>query len=96
MNPKQLNDYNNKKKYRKDMFCQRCNKIFKNTNATSCLLCGKKLIVYNSNIPKCPTCQSTNIKKISTVKRATHGAIFGVFSNTARSQFECQNCKYKW
>lgn len=48
------------------------------------------------NIPKCPTCQSTKIKKISGIKRAAHGYAFGLFSKTARSQFECENCGYKW
>lgn len=50
----------------------------------------------NTNVPKCPTCQSTNIKKISTAKKATHGIMFGIFSKTAFSQFECCNCGYKW
>lgn len=50
----------------------------------------------NTNVPKCPTCQSTNIKKISVAKRATHGFMFGIFSKTAFSQFECNNCGYKW
>lgn len=49
-----------------------------------------------SNIPNCPTCSSTNIKRISGMKRAFHGYAFGVFSKTAFSQFECQNCGYKW
>lgn len=49
-----------------------------------------------TNIPKCPTCQSTNIKKISALKRETHGFLFGIFSKTATSQFECENCGYKW
>lgn len=48
------------------------------------------------NIPKCPTCGSTNIKKISSLSRAAHGYAFGLFSKTARSQFECKNCSYKW
>ncbi len=48
------------------------------------------------NAPKCPTCQSTNIKKISSAKKATHGIMFGIFSKTAFSQFECRNCGYKW
>lgn len=50
----------------------------------------------NPNIPKCPTCGSTNIKKISSVSKAAHGLAFGLFSKTARSQFECLNCHYKW
>ncbi len=48
------------------------------------------------NKPKCPTCQSINIKKISATKRVVHGYAFGLFSKTARSQFECKNCGYKW
>lgn len=48
------------------------------------------------NLPKCPTCGSTNISKISGVKRVVHGYAFGLFSKTARSQFECKNCGYKW
>lgn len=49
-----------------------------------------------NNIPKCPTCSSANIKRISGMKRAFHGYAFGIFSKTAFSQFECQNCGYKW
>lgn len=48
------------------------------------------------NIPKCPTCQSTNIKKISTASKVVGGAFFGLFSKNVRSQFECVNCGYKW
>ena len=50
----------------------------------------------NNNIPKCPTCQSTNIKKISSTKKVAHGLTFGIFSKTAFSQYECNNCGYKW
>lgn len=49
-----------------------------------------------ANVPKCPTCGSTNIKKISTTSKVMGAAMFGLFSKTARSQFECQNCHYKW
>lgn len=48
------------------------------------------------NKPKCPTCQSENVKKISVAKKATHGFMFGIFSKTAFSQFECCSCGYKW
>ena len=55
-----------------------------------------KKVTINVNEPKCPTCNSTNIKKISITKRAVHGYAFGLLSKTARSQFECKNCGYKW
>ena len=46
--------------------------------------------------PKCPTCQSTNIKKISTMSKVAGAVSFGLFSKTARSQFKCLSCGYKW
>lgn len=50
----------------------------------------------NQNIPKCPTCGSTNIEKISSFDKAAGAVMFGLFSKTARSQFKCKNCGYKW
>lgn len=47
-------------------------------------------------VPKCPTCGSTNIQKISATKKAAGAIGFGLFSKTAKSQFECKNCGYKW
>lgn len=48
------------------------------------------------NIPKCPTCNSTNIKKLSFINRYLHYRAIGFLSKTARSQFVCNNCGYKW
>ena len=48
------------------------------------------------HLPTCPTCGSTNIQKISGLNRAAHGYMFGLFSKTAKSQFCCKNCGYKW
>lgn len=50
----------------------------------------------SSNLPKCPTCNSTNIKKISAVSKAGGIFMFGIFSKTAKSQFQCEDCGYKW
>lgn len=49
-----------------------------------------------ANAPKCPTCGSTNIKKISVTSKVAGAAMFGLLSRTARSQFCCNNCGYKW
>lgn len=49
-----------------------------------------------TNIPKCPTCGSTNIRKISVGQKLAGSIGFGLLSRTAKSQFECLNCKYKW
>lgn len=48
------------------------------------------------NIPKCPTCGSTNIKKISTGKKALGFATVGIFSSNFGKTYECLQCKYKW
>lgn len=50
----------------------------------------------NINTPKCPTCGSTNIKKISTTAKVGGAVMFGLFSKTAKSQFKCNKCGYKW
>lgn len=62
----------------------------------------KTLQLNNSNTektqnqPKCPTCSSTNIQKISATSKAAGAMTFGLFSKTAKSQFKCNNCGYKW
>ena len=50
----------------------------------------------NSNTPKCPTCGSTNIEKISATSKVVGAVAFGLFSKTARSQFKCKNSGAKW
>lgn len=48
------------------------------------------------NTPKCPTCGSRNIEKISATSKAIGAGLFGIFSKTARCQFKCKSCGYKW
>lgn len=48
------------------------------------------------SIPKCPTCGSTDISKISTASKAVSVGLFGIFSSKIRKQFHCNSCKYEW
>ena len=48
------------------------------------------------NTPKCPTCNSTNIEKISLTKKVVGGALFGLFSSDVRKTMHCKNCGAKW
>lgn len=48
------------------------------------------------NKPKCPTCQSTNIKKISPGERVTSVAMLGLFSKKINKSFKYKNCGYTW
>ena len=48
------------------------------------------------NKPKCPTCNSTNITKISGTKRFVTTGLFGLASSNVGKTMECKNCGYKW
>lgn len=48
---------------------------------------------------KCPTCQSSNVKRITTAKKAAYVIGLGILApafKKVRSQFECKKCGYKW
>lgn len=47
-------------------------------------------------MPKCPSCQSTHIKQISLLNRYVHYKAIGFLSKTARSEWVCRDCGYKW
>ena len=57
---------------------------------------GKATSTTGEIIPKCPTCGSTNIHKISLTSKAIGGYMWGVFSSNVRNTFKCSNCGYKW
>lgn len=44
----------------------------------------------------CPTCKSTNIKKITARHRFDSIFFLGIFSNKINKSFECKNCGYTW
>ena len=46
--------------------------------------------------PKCPTCGSSNIKKISATKRWVGTGLFGLASSDIGKTMQCEDCGYKW
>lgn len=48
------------------------------------------------NIPKCPTCGSTNVKRITTANRAVSVLTLGILSGKIGKNYECLDCKAKW
>ena len=46
--------------------------------------------------PKCPTCGSTNVEKISAGKKAIGFVAVGIFSSNFGKTMHCKNCGYKW
>lgn len=57
---------------------------------------GKAVLEEKSRSPKCPTCQSTNIKKVSATSKVASVAMFGLLSQKVKKQFHCNNCGYEW
>ena len=56
----------------------------------------KEQIEKQQNTPKCPTCGSTNIEKISAGKKAIGFVAVGVFSSNFGKTMYCKQCGYKW
>lgn len=46
--------------------------------------------------PHCPTCNSTDVQKISTAKRVVSTELLGLASSTIGKTMECKKCGYKW
>ena len=57
---------------------------------------GKAILEEKSRVPKCPTCGSTNIRKMSGVEHGASIAAFGIFSKKINKTFKCGNCGYTW
>lgn len=47
-------------------------------------------------VPKCPTCGSTKIKRITTTSKVTNTVLFGLLGNKRKKQFHCNSCGYEW
>jgi len=77
--------------------------VIKDNIKETCAICGyvfNEEYVQNNQelLPqlKCPTCQSTNIKRMSIVEKTINTALFGIFGNKRKKQFHCNNCGYEW
>lgn len=46
--------------------------------------------------PKCPTCQSIDIRKISATSKVVNTALFGIVGTKRHKTFHCNNCGYEW
>lgn len=46
--------------------------------------------------PRCPTCHSPNIHKVSTTAKLVDAAVWGLLARKPRVQFHCDDCGYEW
>lgn len=68
-------------------------------DAIVCRYCGRDLVENNSdtNIPKCPTCGSRDVEKISGESKVGKAILFGVFALGAIGKtYKCNNCGHQW
>lgn len=68
----------------------------KNDEMKASIAVGKAILEEKSRVPKCPTCGSTNIRKIGGIERGVSIATFGIFSKKINKTFKCGNCGYTW
>lgn len=57
---------------------------------------NNKKVISKTYTPKCPTCGSPDIVRISTTSKVTNTILFGLLGNKRKKTFHCNNCKYEW
>jgi hypothetical protein len=54
-------------------------------------------IIRVAHIPKCPTCGSENVQRITGGEKVSAAAMIGLFSmGTLTKNYRCNNCLHKW
>ena len=82
--------------------CKYCENIMKNhillKRPEEWVASRRKTSAVNvsENTPKCPTCSSTNIRKLSATSKLVDVAVWGVLSRKAHKQWHCDNCGSEW
>ena len=81
------------------------------TAATACPHCGQPMSQgkpvqavqqtpaqpkHEESVPRCPTCNSTNIRKLDVIDRGLSFAVWGIFSSKIGKSMMCKDCGYKW
>nr|DAF48217.1 MAG TPA: putative tRNA pseudouridine synthase B-Protein complex, Box H/ACA, snoRNP.95A [Siphoviridae sp. ctJLl6] len=94
------------KKTRKDLNISRddlfeeaiikCNGAPKEFNCESMTDFHNRQQSIQSSKPKCPTCGSTNIRKIGTGERVASVVGFGLLSKKINKTWKCNNCGHTW
>lgn len=46
--------------------------------------------------PKCPTCGSTDLRKVPVGAKAVSVGLFGIFSQKVKKTWHCNSCGYEW
>ncbi len=82
-----------------NLTCKGCGKQFTNTVVPKRPDGWKELnqwVKDYTNMPKCPTCSSTKIRKISVTSKVASVAVWGVLSRKVHKQWHCDTCGSEW
>lgn len=94
MTPKDRNKHQYENRYR---IAYKYNYCYGNSGGISSISTpASSAVDKETNEPKCPTCGSTNVHKISTGKKALGFVTVGIFSSNFGKTMECKQCGYKW
>ena len=66
---------------------------------TFCKNCYNQIILHVKKercVPKCPTCGSSDLSKVSTMATAGSVMMWGLLSQKVKKTWHCNNCKYEW
>lgn len=82
-----------------NLTCRGCGKPFTNIMVPKRPDGWRELNMWEKdyeNIPKCPTCSSTKIRKISVTSKVASAAMWGIFSRKVYKQWHCDTCGSEW
>ena len=71
-------------------------KAYQDAVVQNCINSAREREQTNGNLPKCPTCNSTNLKKISTTAKVTNTVMWGILGTKRYKTFHCNQCGYEW
>lgn len=69
-----------------------CTEISRNVNPSYI----KSISQHPTPTVTCPTCQSTDTRKMGSIERGASILTFGLFSKKINKTFKCNNCGYTW
>lgn len=88
-----LSGHAEENKFKFGIRCDHCGKLFIQFEKASIADDNRHMV---DTRPKCPTCGSTNIQRISTTKKLIGVATLGLASKTVGKTMQCKKCGYKW
>lgn len=76
--------------------CPHCGQPMKEPEPTPVAAPQPVKPVEEKNVPKCPTCGSTNIRRVDGLERSMSFFLWGFGSRKVNKSYKCLHCDYTW